>query len=53
MRKDLGSRGIVLCSKNQGTDKLCSYCAADLHLSFLIEKSRFSHDMAHIADEEG
>ena len=28
-----------LCSKNKGADQLCSYCAADLRLCFLIFKN--------------
>ena len=34
-----------LCSKKKGTDQLCSYCAADLHLCFRICKN---HDTAQI-----
>ena len=33
---DLGNRGIVLSSENKGTDQLRCYCAADLHLCFLM-----------------
>ena len=37
-----------LCSENKGTDQLSSYHAADLQLCFShMQKSRFSHDVAH------
>ena len=38
---DLGSRGIVICSKNKGADKLHSNCAADLRLCFPRCKNQF------------
>ena len=37
---DLGSRGIVLCSKSKGADKLHGYHAADPHLCFCICKKQ-------------
>ena len=38
-----------LCSENKGTDQLCGYGAADLHLFFFTyAKSRFSKDTAHV-----
>ena len=41
-----------LCSENNGTDKLRGYREADLRLCFVAyEKSRFSHDAAHMAPE--
>ena len=45
---DLGSRRIVLCSKNKGADQLHSHRTADLCLSSHMRKSRFSHDLANI-----
>ena len=36
-------RFYYLCSENKGTDQLCGYRAADLHLCFGI----FSHNTAH------
>ena len=32
------------CSKNKGADQLCSYCEADLCISFCVGKSLFFHD---------
>ena len=29
------------CSENKGADQLCSYCIADLHLCFCIDKNLF------------
>ena len=40
----LGSRGIVLCSKNKGADQL----RGDCFFFFADAKLWFSHDMAHI-----
>ena len=37
------------CGENKGADQLCSYCTADLHLCFRIDKIIwFSKDTAHI-----
>ena len=46
-KKDLESRGIVLCSENKGTnDQLCGYHTADLGLCFCICKKQVSHNPA-------
>ena len=38
------------CSENKGADQLRGYREADLHLCFHICKNRFSHDAAHLKD---
>ena len=48
-KKDLESRGIVLCSKNKDTnDHLCGYHTADLGLCFCICKKQVSHNPAQL-----
>ena len=37
-----------LRSKNKGADQLCSYCTADLHLCFRIDKSLVCLRRAHL-----
>ena len=38
-----------LCRENKGTDRLCCYRAADLHLCFRICEKLYSQDTAHSA----
>ena len=44
------ARMYYLCNKTKGGDQLHSYSAADLRLFLPMEKSRFSHEAAHIID---
>ena len=37
-----------MCSKYKDADQLCSYCTAELHVSFCICQKWFSHVVAHI-----
>ena len=39
---------MYLCSERKFADQMCSYCTADLRLFFACAKIQFSHDSAHM-----